>query len=165
MKQLDEVDGDFVDRAETVARTSQVIPAPPEVVWTWLVDRPGSWAQWFPRCRSCSYTSGDGSVGTRRRIAMNPLWADEVVVTCEPHERWGFAVVGTNIPGLARLYEQVQLEPTETPSGTATRLSYTGAFDSARWARPTGKVSAAIFAKLWSDGFSKLAELVAAEVR
>lgn len=160
MPALERVDPSYVDRARRRCHADGIIPAPPERVWQQLVDAPG-WAEWFPNCRSCEYTSGTGESGSARTVRVGAMRFDEVIVRSDENKAWAFTVVDTNLRLVTRLYEQVELEATHTADGPSTRLSYTGAFDPARWAIPTGPLLALQLSRAWSKGFEALAHRMA----
>ena len=124
------------------------IAAPPEVVWPHIADHE-SWPQWFTDLDRVERIGSGEGVGSGRRVTAKKLGLDEEFTGWEADRLFAFAVVRSPFPVLARLAEEVRLEPTEA----GTKLTYRQGVEGRRfvgglmallWKRAPDQISTAL---------------------
>lgn len=125
MPSLEAVEPDFATTASRRVVVERTIDATPSDLWSIIADN-ATWPEWFPGMKRCDTTSAmPTGVGATRTVKVGPLEAEERFVAWDAPRVWAFCVTRTNLPMASKMYEQLELEPSE--GGTLVR--YTGAFE------------------------------------
>ena len=114
------------------------------------MDHP-RWVDWYEGMTSCEDTSPpgkEGQVGSRRRVSVNGLEAQEEFIALVPEKFWAFSVFESSAPLCHQWVERLVLEPTETGG---TRIIYEAGLDP-RW---LGKVLRPTIVKATQDAWRK----------
>lgn len=145
---------DFIDRAAVVARVEVSVDAAPAQVWQ-VLNETERWPEWFEGMKTCRVTSAEwDGIGSTRRVQVGPLGVDEKIVAWEPDVQWGFFVEKLSLTGwiAKRMLEVIDIEP----SGTGSKVTYTGALDPVPWLRPLKSVLAKRLTSAWSTSLPNI---------
>lgn len=119
---------EWIESAPLTHSNTIDIAASPEVVWGHVADHE-SWSEWFTTLDKIEVTGSPTGVGGNRRVTVKWLPIDEEFTAWDPNERFAFAIIGTKIPFLHALAEDVRIEKTETGS----RVTYRQGVECKRW--------------------------------
>ena len=103
---------EWIDSAPVVVERSRKMAATPDEVWRYIADHEG-WPEWFESLTKVEVTGEASGVGGQRRATAGPISFDEVFTAWDENERFAFAVVGSKLPFLAGMAEEVRIEPIE----------------------------------------------------
>lgn len=110
---------EWIESAPLTLTNSIEIAAPPEAVWAQVADHE-SWSEWFTTLEQVEVTGSPTGVGGSRRVTVKRLGLDEVFTKWDVNERFAFSIVGSKMPFLEALAEDVHLEPI----GSGCRITY-----------------------------------------
>ena len=154
MPKCEPVGLDFVERARVVAKAEATVAASPAQVWQVLNDT-DRWPEWFEGMKSARVTSPswDG-IGSTRVVKVGPMGVHEKMLAWEPEVQWGFYVTELNLLGYIakRFLEVVDIEP----SGSGSKVTYTGAIDPVLWLIPAGGLLKKRLETAWKSSLPKI---------
>ncbi|MEM1332551.1 MAG: SRPBCC family protein [Actinomycetota bacterium] len=120
---------EWIDEAPARVEESIEIEAAPSEVWPHIADHE-RWPEWFTDLDRVEPVDGGAGVGSGRRVTVAKfVTLTEEFTAWRPDERFAFAVIGSPLPFLARLAEDVRLEPTDA----GTRVVYRQGIEARRF--------------------------------
>jgi uncharacterized protein YndB with AHSA1/START domain len=142
----------FTEESPFRVESEALLQAPPERVFSTLADA-DSWPRWFRGVRQVTWASPPPhGVGTKRRIVLPLLTADETMVAWEPGRRFAFSIDATTLPLMQRMLEDIRLEP----SGDGTRVRWIAHYTPTPLARYLGALTRAIMRRMLAQGLRGL---------
>jgi len=124
------------------------IDAPPSAVWAHITDHE-AWPEWFTELDSVQRVGDGEGVGSGRTVKIKVLTLTEEFTAWEPDRHFAFAVVKSPIPFLAKMAEEVVLEPNGDGTTVTYRQGlegrkYVGGLMKAMWKPAPGQVERAL---------------------
>jgi uncharacterized protein YndB with AHSA1/START domain len=144
----------FVDAAPVTFSVYRDFAVPPERLFDALADAPG-WATWVSIVRRATWTSEpQGGVGSTRRLTLRGgVVLDEEFVVWERPHRWGFVIIGSNVPTFRAAVEVAELEGS---ADGGTHLRYRGGAEFVAGLRPFNRILTLILPEILDRSLAQL---------
>lgn len=142
------VQPDWITSAPILVEKQIEIAAPPGAVWELIADHE-SWPEWFTDLDEVERVGSGEGVGSGRVVTAKRLAITEEFTAWEPDRHFAFAVVKSPIPVLAKMAEEVVLEPNEGGTTVTYRQGlegrkYLGGVLKLLWKQAPGQVERAL---------------------
>ncbi len=139
---------DWISSAPIVVEQSIEIAAAPGAVWPHIADHE-SWPAWFTDLDEIDRIGSGEGIGSGRRVKIKRFTIEEEFTAWEENRRFAFAVVESPLPVLARLAEDVLLEPTQHGTSVVYRQGvegkhFVGGIMGLLWKQAPGQVANAL---------------------
>ena len=139
---------EWIENAPIIVEQRVDIAAPPSAVWTHIA-RHEAWPEWFTELDSVERIGSGDVAGNGRMVKIKMLTLVEEFTVWEPDRHFAFAVVKSPFPFLARMAEEVVLEPNSDGTTVTYRQGlegrkYLGGLMKTIWKPAPGQVKRAL---------------------
>ena len=139
---------EWITNAPILVEQRIEIDAPPSAVWAHIANHE-AWPEWFTELDSVECVGDGEGVGSGRTVKIKVLTLTEEFTAWEPDRHFAFAVIKSPIPFLAKMAEEVVLEPNGDGTTVTYRQGlegrkYLGGLMKAMWKPAPGQVERAL---------------------
>jgi len=139
---------EWITNAPILVEQRIEIDAPPSAVWAHIANHE-AWPEWFTELDSVERVGDGEGVGSGRTVKIKVLTLTEEFTAWEPDRHFAFAVIKSPIPFLAKMAEEVVLEPNGDGTTVTYRQGlegrkYLGGLMKAMWKPAPGQVERAL---------------------